>query len=196
MRLLRSQPRSAETTPHSASSTTKLQRRQYSMMTQRRRQRLNRLRTTLPSHDQLQKRAVLAAHGQRMLSPEIVTTSAVDGSTVIFATRHLSTRYSSSTHPCDTSLVDTLIVINPLSETQQQRRRYVGCATVSRTTVSARSTAFRSSGTDQIVTLKPASRRSPVQRLAMIHQPYSRSHPSNKTSPSSHAPGIAPPARG
>ena len=54
--------------PHSASSTTKLQQCQYGMMTQRRRQRLNRLGTT------------------------------VDYSTVTFAIRHSSTRHSSSTH--------------------------------------------------------------------------------------------------
>ena len=162
--------------PHSASSTTKLQRWQYGMMTQRRRQRLNRLRTTLPSHDQLQKRAVLPAHRARMSSPEIVTSSTFDGSTVIFATRHLSTRYSSSTHLCYTSLVDTLLVVNPSvrhvtcrhvtrrqpicatcqsstrhsSETLQMCRCY---ATVRRITVSASSTAFRSPCTDQFVTL-------------------------------------------
>ena len=132
MRLLRNQPRSAETTPHSASSTTKLQ---YSMMTQRRRQRLNRVRTTLPSHDQLQKRVVLSAHR---------TTDVNTRDSNIFNGRRFDG------HLCDTSLVDTSFVIKPLSETLQQRRRN---ATVRRTSVSARATALRSPGTDQFVTL-------------------------------------------
>ena len=113
--------------PHSASSTTKLQRRQYGMMTQRRRQRLNRLRTTLPSHDQHQKRAILPVHR---------ATDVITRDTNIFDGRRFDG------HLCDTSLVDTLFVINPLSQTLQQRRRYVHCATVRQTTVSARSTAL------------------------------------------------------
>ena len=84
--------------PHSASSTTKLQRRQYGMMTQRCCQRLNRLGTTLPSLDQLQKINSCRFIGQRMSSPEILTSSTVGDSTVTFAIRHSSTRYSSSTH--------------------------------------------------------------------------------------------------
>ena len=98
MRLLRIQPRSAETTPHSAYSTTKLQRRQYGMRTQRRRQRLHRLRTTLPSHDQLQKRAVLPAHR---------ATDVIIQDSNIFNGRRFDGNL------CDTSLVDTLLVVNP-----------------------------------------------------------------------------------
>ena len=84
--------------PHSASSTTKLQRRQYGMMTQRRRQRLNRLRITLPSHDQPQKRAVLPA--QR-------ATNVITRDSDIFNGRRFDGRL------CDTLLVDTLLVVNP-----------------------------------------------------------------------------------
>ena len=104
MRLLRNQPRSAETTPHSA----KLQRRQYGMMTQRRRQRLNQLRTTLPSHDQLQKRAVLPAHR---------TTDVITRDSNIFNGRRFDG------HLCDTSLVDTLLVVDP--SLRHVTRRYV-----------------------------------------------------------------------
>ena len=102
--------------PHSASSTTKLQRRQYGMMTQHRRQRLNRLRTTLPSHNQLQKCAVLPAHratdvinrdshifdGRRSplrhVTRRHVTRRYVTRRHPIFVTLHSSTRHSSSTH--------------------------------------------------------------------------------------------------
>ena len=86
------------TTPHSVSIITKLQRRQYGMMTQRRRLRLNRLRTTPPSHDQLQKRAVLPA-------PRATDVIARDSD--IFNGRRFDG------HLCDTSLVDTLLVVNP-----------------------------------------------------------------------------------
>ena len=66
--------------PHSASSTTKLQRRQYGMMTQRRRQRLNRLGTTVDD-------STVTKFLRYVTRPQ-----------PIFATRHSSTRYSSSTH--------------------------------------------------------------------------------------------------
>ena len=125
--------------PNSASSTTKLQRRKYSMMTRR-------------CLDTINSRSALSCRltRQRISSPETAASSTVDDSAAIFATCHLSRRYSSSTHLCDMSPVDTSLVINPLSETLQQRRRY---ATVRRATVSARSTALRSPGTDQFVTL-------------------------------------------
>ena len=209
MRLLRNQPRSAETTPHSASSTTKLQRRQYGMMTQRRRQRFNRLRTTLPSHDQLQKRAVLSAHR---------TTDVITRDSNTFNGRRFDD------HLCDTSLVDTLLVVNPSLRHVTRRhvtRRQPIFATCHSSTRHSSSThcqrrynsvdATLRSGEppsvpgrslfDRLVPIS-SSRCSPhhddhrFNDCSMIHQPYPRSHPSNKTSPSSQAPGFAPPARG
>ena len=89
---------SAQTTQTPRLAPQKLQRRKYGMMTQHCRQRLNRLRTTLPSHDQLQKRAVLSAHR---------TTDVNTRDSNIFNGRRFDG------HLCDTSLVATLLVVNP-----------------------------------------------------------------------------------
>ena len=131
---------------HSAFSTTKLQPRQYGMMTQRRRQRLHRLRTTLHT---INSRSVLSCRltGQRKSSPKIVTSQRFDG--------HLS----------DMSLFDTLLVVNP-SLRHVTRRHVIRHQPIVRDDTTASTLRhgplnhrqcqvdhFRSPGTDQFVTL-------------------------------------------
>ena len=197
--------------PNSASSTTKLRRRKYGMMTQRRRQRLHSLRTTLHT---INFRSVLSCRltEQRISSPEIVTSPTVDDSTVIFATRqligatcHLSTRYSSSTHLCDMSLVDTLLIVNP-SLRHVTRRHVIRHQLIVRNATTASTLRYgpsnhRQCQVDRFSIAWYQSVRHAVARTTTItgsttDKPYPSSHSSNKTSPSSQAPGFAPPARG
>ena len=168
------------------------------MMTQRRRRRLHRLRMTLPSHDQLQKRTALSAHR---------TTDVITRDSNIFNGRRFDG------HLCDTSLVDTLLVVNsslPHVTCRHVTRRQPICVTCHSSTRHSSSIHCQRSYNSVDATLRSieppsvpgrplfdllvpisSSRCSPhhddhrFNDCSMIHQPYPRSHPTNKTSPSS-----------
>ena len=156
------------------------------MMMQRHRQQLHSLRTTL-----------------HMITPEarglVGSTNIITRDSDIFNDRRFDG------HLCDTSLVDTLLVVNP-SLRHVTHRHVIRHQPIVRNATTAstlryglsnhRQCQVDRSSNDWYRSVSHAVARTTTITGSTTDKPYPPSHSSNKTSPSSQTPGFAPPAHG